>query len=116
MGQVNLVRVGMTRLNHGGSFTLTTGILADDPLLQTTTGPAIVNGPIHSFVRAASLELPYSLRINAVSAGLVEDSLDVYRDFSPGHNGVPMDKVVNAYVRSVEGRTSGRVITVYDNS
>jgi len=52
----------------------------------------------------------------AVSAGLVEDSLDVYRDFFPGHNAIPMDKVVNAYVRRIEGRTSGQVITVYDNS
>ncbi len=51
-----------------------------------------------------------------MSAGLVEDSLDVYRDFFPGHNAIPMDKVVNAYVRRIEGRTSGQVITVYDNS
>lgn len=115
MGQVNLVRIGLAHLNPGGSFTLTTGILADDPVLQTTS-PAMVNGAIHSFVRAASLELANGLRINAVSAGLVEDSLDVYRDYFPGHNAIPMDKVVNAYVRSIEGRTTGKVITVYDNS
>ena len=30
MGQVNLVRAGIEHLNPGGSFTLTTGILADD--------------------------------------------------------------------------------------
>ena len=115
MGQVNLVRAGIKHLNPNGSFTLTTGILADDPVLQTTS-PAMVNGAIHSFVRAASLELGNGLRINAVSAGLVEDSLDLYRDYFPGHNAIPMDKVANAYLRSIEGRNSGQVITVYDNS
>lgn len=114
MGQVNLVRIGSASLNPGGSFTLTTGILADDPVVNATS-PAMVNGAIHSFVRAATLELPEGQRINAVSAGLVEDSLDVYRDYFPGHNAIPMDKVANAYVKAIEGRMTGRVITIYDN-
>ena len=33
MGQVNLVRIGQQYLNSGGSFTLSTGILADDPVV-----------------------------------------------------------------------------------
>lgn len=114
MGQVNLVRAGIEHLNPGGSFTLTTGILADDPVAGSTS-PALVNGAIHSFVRAASLELPGGLRINAVSAALVEDSLEAYGPYFPGHNVVPMHKVVNAYVKSIEGRGTGQVITVYDN-
>jgi len=32
MGQVNLVRIGQKYLNDNGSFTLTTGILADEPV------------------------------------------------------------------------------------
>ena len=35
MGQVNLVRIGQDYLNTGGSFTLTTGILADYPVGMT---------------------------------------------------------------------------------
>lgn len=31
MGQINLVRYGPDYLNEGGSFTLTSGILADQP-------------------------------------------------------------------------------------
>jgi len=114
MGQVNLVRTGVPHMRPGGSITLSTGILADDPVTGTTS-PAMVNGALHSFVRAVSLELPRALRINAVSSGLVEDSLDAYRSYFPGHNAVPMAKVVNAYVKSIEGRMSGQVITVYDN-
>ena len=43
MGQVNLVRIGQDYLNTGGSFTLTTGILADDPVVMTTS--AAISGP-----------------------------------------------------------------------
>jgi NAD(P)-dependent dehydrogenase (short-subunit alcohol dehydrogenase family) len=115
MGQVNLVRLGQEYLNPGGSFTLTTGILADHPVLLTTSA-AMVNGGIHSFVRAAALEMPDGIRINVVSPGLVEDAVERYEAYFPGANPIPMTKVVNAYVRSVEGRETGQVITVYDRS
>lgn len=114
MGQVNLVRTGKDYLNRGGSFTLTTGILADHPV-QMTTSAAMVNGGIHSFVKAVSLELMHTHRINVVSPGLVEDAVDKYADYFPGHNPAGMKKVVNAYVRSVEGNGTGEIITVYEN-
>lgn len=114
MGQVNLVRTGKDYLNRGGSFTLTTGILADHPV-QMTTSAAMVNGGIHSFVKAVSLELMHTHRINVVSPGLVEDAVDKYADYFPGHNPAGMTKVVNAYVRSVEGNGTGEIITVYEN-
>jgi NAD(P)-dependent dehydrogenase (short-subunit alcohol dehydrogenase family) len=114
MGQVNLVRIGQKYLNTGGSFTLSTGILADDPVVGTTS-PAMVNGGIHSFVKAASLELGNSVRINVVSSGLVEDAVEKYEAYFPGHNAIPMDKVINAYVKSVEGQGNGKIITIYDN-
>jgi len=112
MGQVNLVRVGINFINQGGSFTLSTGILADDPV-EMTTSAALVNGGIHSFVKAASLELMHKYRINVVSSGLVEDAVDKYADYFPGHNPVPMQQVVAAYVRSIEGKGSGEIIRLY---
>lgn len=115
MGQVNLVRIAKDYVTSGGSFTLTTGILADYPVALTTSA-AMVNGGIHSFVKAAALELPNNIRINVVSPGLVEDSVERYASFFPGHNPIPMSKVVNAYVRSVEGWDNGEVITIYDRS
>ena len=113
MGQVNLARIGRAYLTSGGSITLTTGILADHPVVMTTSA-AMVNGGIHSFVKAAALELEDGLRINAVSSGLVEDSVEKYEAYFPGHNPIPMPKVINAYVRCVEGKSSGQVLTVYD--
>jgi len=114
MGQVNLVRIGQAYVNAGGSFTLTTGILADDPVVSTTSA-AMVNGAIHSFVKAACLELKNGIRINVVSSGLVEDAVERYEAYFPGHNPIPMKKVVNGYVRSVAGKGTGEIIRIYDN-
>lgn len=114
MGQVNLVRVGREYLNDGGSFTLTTGILADHPV-EMTTSAAMVNGGIHSFVKAAALELQKGMRINVVSSGLVENSVEKYESYFPGHNPIPMKKVVNGYVKSVLGKGTGEIIRIYDN-
>jgi NAD(P)-dependent dehydrogenase (short-subunit alcohol dehydrogenase family) len=112
MGQVNLVRVGAGYVNDGGSFTLTTGILADDPIVGSTA-VALVNGAVNSFVIAAAAELPRGLRVNAVCPTVVEDSAEAYGDFFAGFDPAPMQRVVNGYVRSVEGRISGRVIRIY---
>ena len=114
MGQVNLVRLGQNYVNAGGSFTLTTGILADHPV-EFTTSAAMVNGGIHSFVKAVCLELKNGIRINVVSSGLVEDAVDKYEAYFPGHNPIPMGKVVNGYVKSVEGKGTGELIKMYDN-
>ncbi len=114
MGQVNLVRIGQNFVNAGGSFTLTTGILADHPV-ELTTSAAMVNGAIHSFVKAVCLELKNGIRINVVSSGLVEDAVEKYEAYFPGHNPIPMPKVINGYVKSVEGKGTGEIIRMYDN-
>ena len=113
MGQVNVVRIGRRFLNPKGSITLTTGILADQPVLMTTSA-AMVNGGIHSFVKAAALELINGIRVNVVSSGLVEDAVEKYQDYFPGHNAISMKRVVNGYVKSVEGAGTGEIIRIYD--
>ncbi|MDT0538475.1 short chain dehydrogenase [Croceitalea sp. P059] len=113
MGQVNLVRIGQNYLKSGGSITLTTGILADNPVIKTASA-AMVNGAIHSFVKAVVLEIENGVRVNVVSAVMVEDAYEKYRDYFPGHNPVPMKKVVNGYVRSVLGKDNGQIIRIYE--
>jgi NAD(P)-dependent dehydrogenase (short-subunit alcohol dehydrogenase family) len=114
MGQVNMVRIGKDYVNPGGSFTLSTGILADHPVALTTSA-AMVNGGIHSFAKAVSLELQNGIRINVVSSGLVEDALEKYEAYFPGHNPIPMKKVVNGFVKSVLGSGNAEIIRMYDN-
>ncbi|MBN9298808.1 MAG: short chain dehydrogenase [Filimonas sp.] len=111
LGQVSLVLIGQKYINPKGSFTLTSGILSDDPI-RSGTNLATINGALNSFVLSAAIELENSVRINVVSPGLVEDSLDLLPAF-PGHIPVAMDKVANAYAKSVLGALTGQVIKVY---
>jgi len=112
MGQVNLVRIGQKYLNDNGSFTLTTGILADEPVLGSA-GLSLVNGGVNSFVLAAAQELPRGQRVNVVCPTVVADSAEAYADFFPGFDPVSMERVVNGYVRSVETKMTGRIIRIY---
>ncbi|MFK8009875.1 MAG: short chain dehydrogenase [Saprospiraceae bacterium] len=112
MGQVNLVRIGRKYLKRNGSITLTTGILADDPVYQTASA-AMVNGAIHSFVQAVALELKKGIRLNVVSSGVVEDAYAKYENYFPGHPPIAMDKMILGYVRSIQGRGTGQVIRIY---
>lgn len=112
LGQVNLVLIGKSWLNEGGSFTLTSGIAAQHPA-RNGTCVAMLNGAVNSFVMGAAQELTGQRRVNAVSPGLVEDSKERYGAFFPGYNLVPMDKLVNAYILSTEGAVNGKILKVY---
>jgi len=112
LGQINLVLTGNRYLNPGGSFTLTTGIAAEHPA-RNGTCVAMINGAVNSFVLGAAQEMTQERRINAVSPGLVEDSAERYGAFFPGYNLVPMEKLVNAYILSVEGAVNGKILKVY---
>jgi len=112
MGQVNIVLSGQKYINDNGSFTLTTGILSEDPVRQSAAG-SLANGGLNSFVKAAALEMKRGIRVNVVSPGLIEDSAKKRGFFLPGHVPVAMHRVVAAYVKSVEGYVNGEIIKVY---
>jgi NAD(P)-dependent dehydrogenase (short-subunit alcohol dehydrogenase family) len=111
LGQVRLALLGQHRLRDGGSITLTSGVLASEPIRQGANATA-VNAAIDGFVRAAAIELPRGLRINAVSPGLLTESVPTYGLFFPGFETVPAQRVGLAYQRSVEGAQTGRVYSV----
>lgn len=111
MGQVNLVSVGLKYLNEGGSFTLTSGILNRDPI-RLGSSAAMVNGAIDAFVKAAAIELPSGIRINAVSPTVVTEAMDKYADFFRGFVSVPAARVALAYAKSVEGAQTGQIYCV----
>lgn len=108
MGQVNLVRIGAARLTDGGSFTLTSGTLAQNPMVG---GAAIslANAGLEGFVRAAAIELPRGLRVNAVSPGWVRETLEKLGQHPDG--GTPAALVAEAYVRALEGSMTGQVLS-----
>ncbi len=111
-GQINLVLLGLKHLNDNGSFTLTTGILMDDPIVGGASS-AMANGAVQGFVRSSAIEMPRGIRINNVSPNVLVESLDKYGPFFAGFNPVPASKVALAYRKSVEGAQTGQTYTVY---
>lgn len=112
MGQVNLVLIGAKFISDGGSFTLTSGILSEDPV-RAGSSASMVNGAIDSFVRAAAIELPRGIRINSVSPTVLSESMPAYGSFFRGYEPVPASRVALAYSKSVEGQQTGQVYKVW---
>lgn len=107
LGQVNLVQIGVNHISDGGSFTLTSGVLAREPIL-TGAAASLANGALESFVMAAAAELPRRIRINAVSPSVLVEATG-YHEFFPGFSQIPAETVGRAYVKSVEGIQTGQV-------
>ncbi len=104
MGQVNLVRIGFEHVADRGSFTLTTGILARTPM-PGSAAISLVNAGVEGFVRAAALEAPRGIRVNAVSPPWVSETL-VALKMDPSQ-GLPSAAVARSYAQSVNGTGTG---------
>jgi NAD(P)-dependent dehydrogenase (short-subunit alcohol dehydrogenase family) len=107
-GQVNLVRIGQNWVRDGGSFTLTSGILSQQPVAGSVA-VSVVNAGVEAFGRAAALELPRGLRINVVSPSWVSETLQAMGRDPAG--GLPAADVAGSYAESVEGTQTGTIIT-----
>ena len=107
MGQVNLVLLGLRHMQDQGSFTLTSGVLAQEPM-PGSAAISLVNAGLEGFVRAAALEMPRGIRINVVSPPWIKETLQAMGWDASG--GMPADRVAAAYVESLESRRSGEVI------
>ncbi len=105
MGQVNVVRLGARSVAAGGAITLTSGVLAQQPMpggAMITT----VNAAVEAFVHAAAVE-PIPVRVNAVSPGWVAETLKAMGRDPTG--GIPAAEVAQAFVRQLNEGPSGSV-------
>jgi NAD(P)-dependent dehydrogenase (short-subunit alcohol dehydrogenase family) len=112
MGQVNLALAARDHLRDGGSITLTTGILSDQPIVAGSSA-SLVNGAVEAFVRAAAIELPRGLRINVVSPSVLVEAMPSYAPFFRGFEPVTAARAALAFSRSVEGAQTGQVYKVF---
>jgi NAD(P)-dependent dehydrogenase (short-subunit alcohol dehydrogenase family) len=108
LGQVELVRRTARIVRPGGSFTLTTGVLAREPIRGGSVAAA-ANGALEAWVRASAGELWGRFRINAVSPSVLTESREKYADAMPGFPTVDAAMVGQAFVRSVESMETGQV-------
>lgn len=111
-GQINLVLLGLNHVNDQGSFTLTTGIIMDDPIVGGVSS-AMAGGAIRSFVHSAAIEMPRGIRINNVSPNVLVESMNKYGPYFPDFEPVTANRIAQAYRKSVEGAQTGQTYTVY---
>lgn len=111
-GQVNLVLLGMDYVNDGGSFTLTTGVIMDEPIAQGASS-AMANGAVKSFVKSAAIEMPRGIRINSVSPTVFQESPDQLRAYFPGFEAIPVSKAALSFRKSIEGAQNGQGYEIY---
>lgn len=108
MGQVNLVRIGLDYVAEDGSFTLTSGVLAQNPE-PGSAALSLVNSGLEGFVRAAALEAPHDIRVNVVSPPWVTETLEALGRSPEG--GLPAEDIAQAYVQSLSGTETGQIIS-----
>jgi NAD(P)-dependent dehydrogenase (short-subunit alcohol dehydrogenase family) len=109
MGQVNLARFGLASLADNGSVTLTSGVLAQQPL-PGSAAISLVNAGLEGFTRAAALEASRGIRVNVVSPPWVTETLQAM-GWPPVPGALPAAVVARSYVESVEGKMSGQVLS-----
>ena len=107
LAQIDIVQLGTQYVSDGGSFTLTTGVLAREPIV-TGGASSAANGALEAFTMAAAVELPRGLRINTVSPTVLVEATGHHAHF-PGFTQVSAAAVGQAYVKAVEGFQTGQV-------
>jgi NAD(P)-dependent dehydrogenase (short-subunit alcohol dehydrogenase family) len=100
--------VAQEYLNDGGSITLTSGIVAEEPI-RNGVSATMVNAAVEGFARAAAIELPRGLRINVVSPTVLAESMDSYGPFFVGFEPIAASRAALSYARSVDGAQTGQV-------
>ena len=107
VAQIDLVQLGTPFVADRGSFTLTTGVLAREPIV-TGAASSAADGALEAFTMAAAVELPRGIRINAVSPTVLVEATGHHPAF-PGFTQVSAAAVGQAYVKAVEGVQTGQV-------
>lgn len=110
MGQINLLRMGKNYLNENGSVTVTSGVLAQEPM-QGSSVISMANGALESFVKAAALELE-NVRVNAVSPIFVKETMAMMGMDTEG--GLSARDTAKAYIAAVTGKMSGQALLATD--
>jgi len=108
MGQINLIRIGRKKVSDGGSITLTSGVLAREPM----PGSAVIsmaNGALESFVRAVALE-EQRIRVNVVAPAFVKETMEMMGMDSSG--GLSAADTTKAYRLAVSGKQHGEILDV----
>ncbi len=109
LSQLNLAKAAIPFLSEGGSITLTSGIIGDEPLLSGSCAAA-ANGALNMSVSTIAAEFAGRLRINIVSPSIIENSVDDYGMLFDGYKPTSQESIIQAYRRTISAPITGRVI------
>lgn len=105
MGQVNLVTLGRKYANPGAVFILSSGILAQNPVVGSSS-LSMINAGIEAFVTAAALELG-DKRINVVSPAFAKETMELMGMDSS--SGTPAADIAKLYKQALEEEKTGTI-------
>jgi len=114
-GQIALLKRAVDHIQDNGSIKITSGNMFENFIPGSAVG-AFVNQGLDGFVRAVAPELPRGIRVNVVSPGWVQESLE-NMDVEVRTNlsltkavGTPAQTVARAYIQAIEGSMNGEMI------
>lgn len=108
MGQINLVMIGKKFANNDATFVLSSGILAQQPMVGGLS-LGIINSGVEAFVRGAALE-GKNFKINAVSPSFAKETMEQMGIDST--YGVPALEFAKLYKLAIEEGKTGQIYQV----
>lgn len=111
MGNINLFQIGKEYLREGGSFTFSSGYLAQNPM-DGGAAVSMVNAALDSFAKAAAFELGMSLRVNTVSPRFVKETMELMGMDSS--DGISAAGTAKAYRHAIQSKETGQAFDVVD--
>ncbi|GGP58349.1 short chain dehydrogenase [Shewanella algicola] len=111
IGHIALFQVAQKYICKGGSFTMTSGYLAQHPMVGSSV-ISVVNAGLDSFAKAAALEFGNALRTNTVSPHFVKETMELMGMDST--DGVSAADTAKAYRVAIETNVSGAALDTKD--
>lgn len=97
LAQINLVLIGLRYLNENGSFTLISGKMGEKPA-KGSSGKAVANGAVNSFVLAAAMEMPKGIRLNVISPSKISE--------------ISSADLISAYFKCITTEINGEIMRI----
>ena len=109
IGQVNIVRNGLKKLNPNGIIILTGGLLGYSPW-PGTSNLAMANAGLTGFVKAIALELNEGKKVVVIHPPLIQETaIKLGIDSRPWPSA---SKVAETYLKAINNQSSGQSIFV----
>lgn len=109
LGQINVFQIGRQYVRQGGSITLTSGVLSQQPMNSGSVA-STVNAAIDAFAKATAFELNDDVRLNVVSPHFVKETMELMGMDS--ESGISAADTAKAYLHALSTEETGKSFDV----